>query len=190
MGMPAIMLQRRWTLEEFYRERDAAPQGERWEFVDGEVLVTPSPHWSHQGVGLQLAVLFNAYVRQNDIGRVFTSPLDVKLAKNLVLQPDVLVVPKGELRSRKDEVQRLLLAAEVISPSSARYDRVVKRPHYQRERVSEYWVIDTSSRTIERWRPDDERPEIVSDSLRWHPAGAAAPFDLRLDELFEDLPPD
>lgn len=187
MGMPAAATPRRWTLEEFYRERDAAPAGERWEFVEGEVLVTPSPHWSHQGVAVRLVVLLDAFVRANDLGHVFTAPLDVKLAKHLVLQPDVLVVPKGELRTMQDVVRRLLLAAEILSPSSARYDRVVKRPHYQRNSVSEYWVIDTTSRTIERWHPEDERPEIVSDSLQWKP-GTGPAFTLRLEELFEELP--
>src|SRR5437660_1715351 len=45
MGMPAQRQNRRWTEAEFYAARDAAPAGERWELVDGEVLVTPSPHW-------------------------------------------------------------------------------------------------------------------------------------------------
>lgn len=48
---------RRWTEQEFYAARDAAPAGERWELVDGDVLVTPSPHWSHQGIVTRLVVL-------------------------------------------------------------------------------------------------------------------------------------
>src|SRR5437867_3468529 len=79
MAMPAQRTARRWTLEEFYRERDAAPPGVRYELVDGEILVTPSPHWSHQRIGLRLAVLIDAYVRAQGIGEVFTSPLDVNL---------------------------------------------------------------------------------------------------------------
>ena len=49
MAMPAQRApDRRWTEEEFYVAREAAPPGERWELVDGQVLVTPSPHWVHQ----------------------------------------------------------------------------------------------------------------------------------------------
>src|SRR5207253_1303453 len=93
MGMPAQRApHRRWTEEEFYEARDAAPFGERWELVDGEVLVTPSPHWSHQRVVVRLTVLLDAYVRAHALGEVFISPLDVKLEPGLVLQPDVLVV--------------------------------------------------------------------------------------------------
>jgi Uma2 family endonuclease len=192
MAMPVPLSRtpiRRWTEEEFYNARDAAPHGERWELVDGEVLVTPGPHWTHQRIVLRLAVLLDAYVRANALGEVFTSPLDVKLEPGLVLQPDLLVVPTGELRTRSDYVRRLLLAAEVVSPSSARHDRVTKRPRYQRHRVSEYWIIDDRSQTVERWRPDDTRADLLSEQLRWHPDGASEPFVLDLPAFFAELAP-
>ena len=178
MATPAVG--RRWTEEEFYAARDAAPYGERWELVDGAVLVTPMPHWTHQRAVFRLGVALDAYVRSQSIGEVFTAPLDVKLQPGLVLQPDILVVPDGVLRAHGDIVNRLLLAVEAISPGSARYDRVIKRPAYQRNRLPEYWVVDERSGTVERWRPDDERPEIVSEQLVWHPEGANEPFVLDL----------
>jgi Putative restriction endonuclease len=113
MVMPALQTPRRWTEDEFYRARDAAPAGERWELVDGEVLVTPSPNWTHQAAVVRLTVLLDAYVRRHSLGRVFTAPLDVKLEPGLVLQPDILVVPAGVLRSKSDVVRRLLLTAEM-----------------------------------------------------------------------------
>jgi Uma2 family endonuclease len=190
MGMPAQRQKRLWTEAEFYAARDAAPQGDRWELVDGEVLVTPSPHWSHQRIVGRLFRLIDAYVTAQRLGETFVSPLDVKLEPGLVVQPDLLVVPVGELRKRSDVIRRLLLAVEVLSPSSARHDRVTKRPAYQRNAVPEYWVVDGWSRTVERWRPDDDRPEIVSDSLVWNPADAAGPFVLGLAEFFDDVVPE
>ena len=191
MAMPAQRApHRRWSEAEFYAARDAAPPGERWELVDGEVLVTPSPHWTHQRIVTRLTVLLDGYVRAQGLGEVFASPLDVKLEPGLVLQPDVLAVPEGELRHRSDIVRHLLLAVEAVSPSSARHDRVTKRPHYQRHRVSEYWVVDDASRTLEQWTPDDERPELLAEQLAWHPAGATEPFVLDLVRFFEALAPD
>ncbi|HUQ84005.1 MAG TPA: Uma2 family endonuclease [Gemmatimonadaceae bacterium] len=191
MAMPAQRAsRRRWTEEEFYAERDTAPPGERWELVDGEVLVTPSPHWVHQRIVVRLTVLFDAFVRANALGELFASPLDVRLEPGLVLQPDLLVVPSGELRKRSDVIRRLLLAVEIVSPTSARHDRVRKRPHYQRHRVPEYWVVDDTSQTVERWTPDDERPEILAEQLAWHPAGAPQPFVLDLVRFFADVGPD
>ena len=191
MAMPATGAPHgRWTEEEFYRARDAAPPGERWELVDGEVLVTPSPHWIHQRVVARLFVRIEAYVRQHVLGEAFPSPLDVKLEPGLVLQPDVLVVPAGELRRRSDVVRRLLLAIEILSPSSARHDRVTKRPRYQRNRVPEYWIVDDTSQTVERWTPDDDRPELLAEQLLWHPAGTPEPFLLDLIRFFADAAPE
>ena len=191
MAMPATGApQRRWTEEEFYSARDAAPAGERWELVDGQVLVTPSPHWIHQRVIARVFVQIAAYVRQHALGEAFPSPLDVKLEPGLVLQPDVLVVPAGELRRRSDVVRRLLLAVEVLSPSSARHDRVTTRPRYQRNRVPEYWIVDDTSQTVERWTPDDDRPELLAERLVWHPAGAPEPFVLDLVRFFADAAPE
>ena len=87
--------------------------------------------------------------------------------RGLVLQPDVLVVPAGELRSRDHTVRRLLLAVEAISPGSARHDRVVKCPVYQQSRVPEHRIVDERSETIERWRPDRPR------AIRSHGRGPA-----------------
>jgi len=85
---------------------------------------------------------------------------------------------------------RLLLAVEIVSPSSARHDRVRKRPHYQRHRVSEYWIIDDASQTVERWTPRDERPELIAERLPWDSGGAAEPFVLDLVQFFRDAAPE
>ena len=107
MGMPARAPHRPWTEEEFYAARDDAPPGERWELVDGEVLVTPAPHWVHQRIIGRLFELITPYVRLQCLGETFLSPLDVKLEPGLVLQPDLLVVPAGELKRRSDIVRHL-----------------------------------------------------------------------------------
>ena len=188
MAMPAQRApHRRWTEEEFYVARDAAPPGERWELVDGEVLVTPAPHWMHQRIIGRLFELVAPYVRLHALGETFLSPLDVKLEPGIVLQPDLLTVPAGELTRRSDIVRHLLLAVEIVSPSSARHDRVRKRPHYQRNRVPEYWIVDDMSQTIERWTPDDDRPELLAEQLAWHPPRPVEPFVLDIVQLFKDV---
>jgi Uma2 family endonuclease len=104
----------------------------------------------------------------------------------MVTQPDLLVVPMGHLDDKVYFVSRLLLAVEVLSPASARFDRVIKRPRYQRNRVPEYWIVDRESRTFERWQPDDERPAILSDTLVWHPEGASMPLELDIPSFFDE----
>jgi Uma2 family endonuclease len=119
---------------------------------------------------------------------VFTSPFDVELAPELIVQPDVFVLPTHEARRLLTEMpaRELMVATDVLSPSSGRHDRVVKRPRYQ-EHVPEYWIADLDARLVERWRSGDERPEIIVQTLEWHPSGATEPFRLALPEYFAEV---
>ncbi|HKN64831.1 MAG TPA: Uma2 family endonuclease [Gemmatimonadaceae bacterium] len=188
MAMPAAQ-GRHWTVREVRQLIADAPLATpRYELVGGELLVTPSPNAVHQSaVGLLLAAL-DSYARRNRLGVAYTSPFDVELEPESLVQPDVFVTSTQEAERLLTETlaRALLVAVEVTSPSSARYDRVTKRALYQRH-VSEYWVIDLSARLIERWIPNDERPEIVVDTLVWHPAGASEPFLLELPGYFADV---
>ena len=78
----------------------------------------------------------------------------------------------------------LLLAIEVLSPSSHRADRTKKRILYQRFAVPEYWIVDSVGRLIERWRPGDERPEILTGLIEWQPSQAYPPLLIDLAQFF------
>ena len=87
MGMPASSAsERRYTLEEFERLRDAAPPGPRYEFLDGEILVSPSPNRVHQRIVVRLTVLLEPFVRANGIGELVVSPFDVRFGDRRVFQ--------------------------------------------------------------------------------------------------------
>src|SRR5205823_13459400 len=134
---------------------------------------------------LLLQALAN-YLHVEQVGVALTSPTDVELEVGFLSQPDVHVVPHEEVSRLHKEglpMHALLVAAEVLSPSSGHHDRVRKRPYYQRH-VPEYWIVDLDARLIERWRPGDERPQILIAALEWHPAGAIAPFRLELAPYF------
>ncbi len=81
----------------------------------------------------------------------------------------------------------LLVAVEVLSPSTARYDRVTKRRFFGRLGVPEYWVIDTDGRLVERWRAGEKRPELVDEVLAWRPEGASDDFTLDLAAFFREV---
>jgi Uma2 family endonuclease len=186
MGMPAETM-RRWTAPEVRELIEAAPLATpRYELVDGELLVTPGPSLPHQGaVGLLLVALLT-YLDREPVGKAFTSPSDVELEPEDIRQPDVYVVPIAEWRRALREgnpVRELLLAIEMGSPSSGRHDRVKKRPGYQRH-VPDYWIVDLDSRLVERWRSADERPEILSQTITWHPNGAGTAMEIDLPRFF------
>jgi Uma2 family endonuclease len=192
MAMPALHPtdRRHWTAREVRELIAASPLATpRYELVDGELLVTPSPHFNHQNALLSLILKLGPYLERQPVGHVVFSPSDVELEPEFISQPDAFVVPLHEFRRLRRgamPVRELMLAIEVLSPSSSRHDRVRKRPLYQRH-VPEYWIIDLDARLFERWRPADERPEMLTHSLEWHPAGAAEPFHLDLNAYFAEL---
>ena len=186
MAMPAV--KRRWTAREVRALIDQNPLATpRYELVDGELLVTPSPNTPHQRAVLALAAAVRDYLKRYPVGEVLVSPFDVELEPGLLVQPDVFVVPMPEARRLDTEVlaRELLVAAEVLSPSSGRHDRVTKRPHYQRH-IPESWIIDLDARLVERWLPNDTRPEILVEALVWHPSGVNEPFRLELPGYFAE----
>ena len=186
MSMPATQ-QHRWTEAEVRCLIDEAPSSTpRLELVDGELLVTPSPSHAHQRVLLRLIRILDPFVLANALGELSLSPSDVRLAPELVVQPDVFVIPavNGRLPRMSDPITRLLLAVEVISPGSARFDRVAKRRAYQAAQVPEYWIADPDARTIERWRPDDTRPDVIDGSLQWQPDSSQSHLTLDVAALF------
>lgn len=175
-----------WTIEML---RDLPDDGNRYEIIDGELLVSPSPRWRHQRAVRALLMRLSAYVEPQRIGYVYQSPADVDFSRTTVVEPDLFVVPlvDGRPPNYFQEVRRLLLAVEVLSPSTARYDRQTKRRLFQRERVPEYWIVDCDARLVERWRPDDERPEILTDTIAWHPEGASEPLVIDLVAFFDEV---
>jgi Uma2 family endonuclease len=187
MAMPAT--QRRWTATEVRQLiADSPSQTPRYELVDGELLVTSSPSGPHQRAVALLLTALNEYLAHNPVGVVYVSPMDVELEPGSLVQPDVFLVPPHESRRmlRELPVRELMVAAEVLSPSSSRYDRVTKRRVYTRH-VPEYWIVDLDARLIERWSMSAERPEVTLDVLEWHTAGTTEPFRLDLPKYFGSI---
>jgi len=187
MAMPAV--KRRWTAREVRALIDQNPLATpRYELVDGELLVTPSPRLAHQEAVAVLLLLLRGYLKSERIGHALASPSDIELEPEFLTQPDVFVMPATEWqRVRLGRIVReLLVAIEVLSPSSAGHDRVRKRPGYQRN-VPEYWIVDLDARLVERWRPADDRPEILTQALEWSPAGTDSPFRVDLPAFFSEV---
>lgn len=173
-----------WTLE---MVRALPDDGKRYEVLDGVLLVSSAPSLRHQRAVLRLFRILDEYTRAHRIGETMFSPADIELSPTRLVQPDVFVVP-AELRvDTWRDVTRLLLAAEVISPSTARADRIEKRTAYQDKEVPEYWVVDLDTRVFERWLPSDVRPEILSDRIEWHPVAEVPPLSIDLVDYFAEV---
>jgi Uma2 family endonuclease len=175
-----------WTVD---MVRALPDDGKRYEVIDGELFVTPAPTLIHQRAAFTLARLLWGYVEEHRIGEVLIAPADVLVTRDVMVEPDVFVVPliEGRKPSSWEEARRLLLVIEILSPSTARADRHVKRRLYQRERVPEYWIVDVDARLIERWRLEDQRPEILDEQLEWQPDPTHLPLGIDLKAYFRDV---
>jgi len=79
------------------------------------------------------------------------------------------------------------MVVEILSPSTAGRDRLIKRRLYQQAEIPQYWIVDLDSRLVERWTPGDERPEIIHETLTWQVSESAPPFELNLPEFFDEV---
>lgn len=171
MGMPDTAGQgtrdaRHWTRAAVLALPD---DGHRYELIDGELVVTPAPRGRHQVVLRELFTSLHAALGQTKGIELLWSPADISLGEEEILQPDLFVCRTRNHIPLVDwsDVEALLLVIEVLSPSTAQYDRGLKRLRYQRAGVPEYWVVDTEARAIERWRPGETEPDVVTGTLRF-----------------------
>jgi Uma2 family endonuclease len=171
MAMPAI--KRRWTTADVRALTSEDRAWPRYELIDGELLVTPAPRSIHQFACMGLLLLLSTYLDTEPVGVAVMSPSDLELLPGTLTQPDLFVIPADTTMAGDGlewpDVKSLLLAVEVLSPSSLRTDRVRKRDFYLENGVEEYWIIDAEARVFERWRPAQETPDVLRDRIEWAP---------------------
>lgn len=183
MAMPALPAL--WTAE---MVRNLPADGNRYEVVHGELLVSPAPRPFHQEVVWRFMFALRAYMAREPVGRVFAAPLEARHSPTIELQPDIVVFRAGAVTPTAwSTLSQTLLIIEVLSPSTARTDRFVKRPVIQRAGVPFLWLVNADDGSVECWTPEAELPHVERDHLRWQPAGASVPLTLELEELLRPM---
>ena len=135
----AAVEKKKYTYEDYLK----TPEDKRYELIEGELLMTPSPVTLHQRISGKLEFELRKFVIENDLGEVFDAPCDVYLDDENVVQPDILFISRERLdiigekniRSAPD------LVIEIISENSAYRDMVQKRRLYEKFGVKEYWIV-------------------------------------------------
>ena len=145
--MGSVLLRRRRAT---FEEWAALPVGTRAEFLEGELVMAPSPDGSHQALVMRIALALCRHLGPDDEERVFVAPLDVFLAGKNVAQPDVLILPEG-VRPKPPpwKVPLPIVVFEVVSPRGEEYDVEKKVPLYARSGVREAWIVDQFRKVIE-----------------------------------------
>jgi Uma2 family endonuclease len=162
--------------------------GNRYETVFGELLVSPSPRAWHQEVVARLMEALRDYLRAHPVGHALMSPADISWGPDTLVQPDIFVVPVEQARTMEwSRMRDLLLVVEVLSPATAHADRFTKRRLYQEQGVPLYWIVDPDAGVIECWTPDARFPLVERERIEWAPTGASAPLLVDLAALFRPL---
>lgn len=163
--------------------------GMRYETVHGELLVSPAPRALHQEVAFRLARRLADYCEAVRVGHVMLAPADISWGKDTLVQPDVFVVDRAQARTLDWSVMTsLLLAVEVLSPSTSRADRFTKRRLYQEVGIPLYWLVDADQQVVEVWTPGSTFPVFERNRLTWHPSAVGEPLEISLSALFQPIP--
>jgi Uma2 family endonuclease len=130
------------TYEDFVHFPD---DGKRHELIDGEHYVTPSPNTKHQRVLGRLHLLIGTWLETHRIGQVFFAPYDVVFTDVDIVEPDLLYFSNeraAQVITPKHARGAPEIVVEIASPGTRRRDETIKRRLYEREGVTEYWVVD------------------------------------------------
>ena len=163
-----------WTVADL---ADTPDDGLRYELVDGVLLVSAAPSQLHQIVLAELFVLLRAACPPE--ARVMFAPTDYQPTQRRSLQPDLLVVRRSDLGKSAINAP-LLLAVEVLSPSTRSVDLLLKRGVYAESGVAAYWVVDPLVPSIQAWRLVDGEYVDAGSAAGDELLALAAPFPISM----------
>ena len=157
------MVQARPKAKLTYDDYANLPGDERYELIDGELILVASPSEIHQAILLNLVLLVQSV--HNRLGRLYLAPFDVVLTDTDVVQPDLLFVSNERLDIiTTANVQGAPdLVVEILSPSTSRLDRTRKRELYERHEVKEMWLVEPEKHKIWVLALQDGRLEVAGE---------------------------
>jgi Uma2 family endonuclease len=130
--------------------------GKRYEIIDGELYVNPAPVPRHQFIIAVINAAFVNYAREHG-GRAAGAPIDVVLADDRIVQPDVIFIKTDRFANigPKNIQGPPHIVVEVLSDGTRRHDEIQKRKLYESSGVDEYWVVDPEIEMVKLYRAKD-----------------------------------
>lgn len=174
-AVTTLPIRRTFTVDDLAQMPD---DGNRYELLDGTLVVTPAPTPPHQRVVLRVAMILESALPPGY--ETFVAPFDVHLAGDTLVQPDVLVVRQDDLMPR-GIASAPVLAVEVPSPSTRLVDLNLKRARYEVARCPAYWVVDPGlgdvPPSVTAWTLDEGRYVEAARTVGNRPAELRLPID-------------
>ncbi len=137
-----------------YREYVCFPDdGRRHEIIDGEHVVNPAPDTYHQTLSRRIQFQLYTQIELEQLGQIFDAPTDLQLSETDIVQPDLIlvlnrkptIITPTKIKGTPDMV------AEILSASSTKNDRVLKRELYRKSAIPEYWIVDPEDHVVEQF---------------------------------------
>ncbi len=174
----------KYTYEDYLN----TPEGERYELLDGELVLVASPNEEHQLASVKLVSLMYPYVASRDLGWVFHAPSDIVFSDTEVVQPDLMFISKERehIRTAANVRGAPDLVVEILSPATSKWDWKYKRELYAKYEVKEYWIIDPVNRIVTVMLLRDGVLEIAGAYVEGDTLSSAAlgGFRVGLEEIF------
>ena len=182
--MASSVLVPRFTIEDLAQFPD---DGNRYELVDGFLLVTPAPLPAHEVVVSRLNMALLPYIGLTGRGMVLTGGA-LQSASGTHLEPDLLVVPRvARIPTQWLDMPPPWLAIEVSCRHSRIYDRDFKGPAYTALGVPEYWRVDLRDRCVYVSIPSGPEERAEAEQLVWTAPGAHEPLVIHVPTLFDGV---
>ncbi|OHE57724.1 MAG: restriction endonuclease [Thermodesulfovibrio sp. RBG_19FT_COMBO_42_12] len=143
----SIIEKKKYTYDDYLK----TPDDMRYELIEGELYMTPSPITNHQRISGRIEFELRKFVAENDCGEVFDAPYDVYFDDENVVQPDILFISKDRLNIIGDKNLQGApdLVIEILSESNAYRDLIQKKKLYARHGVQEYWIVVPGEKNID-----------------------------------------
>ncbi|GMT49788.1 MAG: hypothetical protein IEMM0008_1327 [bacterium] len=143
----AVTKQKKWTYEEYYRLDDE----KRYEVIEGELIEMSSPSSEHQIITGNLSSMIWVFLKENNLGQVIPSPIDVIFDEQNTFQPDIVFISSKnkQIIQERGVFGPPDLVVEVLSKSTEKKDRGIKFKAYEKFGVKEYWLVDPRKRSME-----------------------------------------
>ena len=130
---------------------------EGYEYVKGELVPMAAAAIVHGKIGMNIILPLGSYVRENNLGRLFTNETTFQL-KDRVVKPDIAFVLTDRLA--EDEFKGFPiapdLAIEIVSPSDKQYDVTEKILAYLAAGTRLVWVIEPVMKTVMVYRSETD----------------------------------
>ena len=174
----------KYTYEDYLN----TPEGERYELIDGELILVASPNEEHQFASVKLVSLMYPYADERDLGWVFHAPFDIVFSDTEVVQPDVMFISKERenIRTGANVQGAPDLVVEILSPSSLKRDWEDKRELYAKYGVEEYWIADPVHKMVSVMLLGDGILELAGTYVEGDTVASTAleGFSVEVGEIF------